>query len=173
MANIPISQPELVRQFGNLNVQRGVMSDGASEFLAKSLVYITAGVIAAVPTAGVLVYGWCADKSRLATDPVPEAIFGENHWPFSLNDAEIEINITNDAEEVGAAGPQLSSVAIGTAYGLVRLAAGADIGKQCLNVEDVTTTLLVVTGIPDGQALTDRNGRVRCKVIPSKIQAGP
>lgn len=175
---IPLQQPDLVRQFGNMNVQKPAISDGGNTFLARSLVYITGGALAAIPTAGVLCYGITPDKSHTSTERAPEILprpFGEGelHYPFSPLDAEFEINLaalSANAPVIGAAAQTLAAISVGTAYGINTATSGQYAGMQFLNPADTTNTLLIVVGIPAGQASDDYNPRVRVKIVPSKIQ---
>lgn len=170
----PILQPAIVRQFGNMQVQKPVMPDGSNDFLAGSFVKISGANIAACATDDVVCYGWCPDKSHAATEYPPDAPFGENHWPFSPADnAEFEINISSGAGttfgEANAA-PQRSDVSIGSNYGIIRAASGPHTGKQFLASDETTATLFTVVGWVEGTAATDYNARVRVKIIPTKIQ---
>lgn len=170
-----IRQPAIVRQFGNMQVQKPPLSDASNDFLAGSFVKIASGALAACVTDDLVCYGWCPDRSKAPTELPPEAPFGENHYPFSPSDnAEFEINITNGAGTIGEAGgaPQRAAVAIGSSYGILRLTSGAHIGKQMLAADDTTNTLFTVVGFVDGEqgSATIYNPRVRVKVIQSKIQ---
>lgn len=180
---IPLLLPELVRQFGNMNVQKPPVTDGGNTFLAKALVYITAGALAAIPTDGVLCYGQTPDKSHTATELPPEILprpigEGELHYPLSLLDAEFEINLaalSANAPVMGATAQTLAAVAIGGVYGIATATSGPYAGFQFLDPTEVTATLFQVVAIPanpDGtpQATDDYNPRVRVKIIPAKIQ---
>lgn len=171
----PLLQPAIVRQFGNMQVQKPPVSDGSNDFLAGSFVKLSSGNLAACATDDVVCYGWCPDKSHAPTDMPPEALYGENHWPFSPDDnAEFEINITSGAGTFGQANsaPQRSAVSIGSSYGILRMTSGVHNGKQFLAADDTTNTLFTVVGWVDGVngAADTYNPRVRVKVIKSKIQ---
>lgn len=171
----PILMPDLVRQFGNMFVQKPIASDGANTFKAGAFVYLVAGVLTLVPSDGVLVYGQTPDKSHAATEYPPEAIFGENHWVFSPLDAEFEINVgvvTAGALVVGEAGnaAQVEDVVLGGAYGIATATSGAHAGFQFLDPTETAATLFIVTGFVDNVTSTAYNGRVRVKIIPSKVQ---
>lgn len=172
-----IRRPNIVQVAGNMARQRPPIGDGGNAFYAGDLVYIASGVLALVPTDGVLVWGQTKDDSHTSTQKPPDAFFGENHYCESVEECTIEMNITNDAGGVGdattnngAAGPQLSAAAIGTAYG-IHAGATDYVGVQMVNVEELTATLVTVVGYAPNQSLTDYNGRVLVRPIASKIQA--
>lgn len=170
-----IFMPDLTRQLGNMNVQKPPVSDGANSFLAYALVYITAGALAVVPTAGVLCYGQTPDKSHTATEGQPDAPFGQNHYPFDPRLAEFEINIGHaDGTDVhvGAAGSakQRSDVSIGTKYGILTPTTGTYAGVNFLDPTNTTDDFFEVVGFVDGTAATDYNPRVRAKLIEAVIQ---
>lgn len=190
MAIAKILMPAAIRQNQNMFVQKPPVGDGANSFKAGALVQIAAGVLVAVPstTAGLnhasqYIFGQTPDDSKAAGLVPPAAFFGENHYCFDLANCEIEMNITNAAGGVGdattnngAAGPQLSAVTIGAAYGIKFGATNfADVHFVDLSktVDDGTAgnnTVVRVTAIVDGQALADFNGRVRCKILPRAVQ---
>lgn len=180
---IPLRMPDLIKQFGNMNVQKPPITDGSNTFLAQALVYITSAALAAIPTAGVLCYGQTPDKSHTSTERAPDILprptgEGELHYPFSPLDAEFEINIaalSANAPVIGASAKVLADVVVGTAYGIATATSGPYAGMQFLDPTETTNTLFIVTAIPakpDGsaQAAADFNPRVRVKIIPSKIQ---
>lgn len=181
---IPLLAVELTRQLGNMNVQKPPITDGGNTFLAKALVYITAGALAAIPSDGVLCYGQTPDKSHTATELPPEILprpvgEGELHYPFSPLEAEFEINlavVTAGEPVVGATAQTLAAVAVGTQYGIAIATSGVHAGKQFLDPTETTALLFQVVAkdlpAPDGlpQASDDYNPRVRVKIIPSKIQ---
>lgn len=182
-SQIPLLMPDLVKQFGNMNVMKPPVSDGSNTFLAKALVYITAGALAAIPTDGVLCYGQTPDKSHTSTELPPEILprpvgEGELHYPFSPLDAEFEISVaalSSNAPVTGASAKTLADVTVGTAYGIATATSGAYAGFQFLDPTETSATLFIVTSIPKGpngqdQATTDYNPRVRVKIIPAKIQ---
>lgn len=171
----PILAPELVRQFGNMFVQKPITPDAANTFAANRFVTVTAGALVLVATDGVLVYGITPDASKVSTDTVPNAFFGENHYVFSPLDAEFEINVgtlSGTALVVGEASSATTpaAVTLGASYGIATPTTGTYAGYQVLDPTEVTATLFTVVGFVDGVASTDYNGRVRVKVIPSKIQ---
>lgn len=176
-------------------VQKPPIADGGNSFRQWALVQIAAGVLVAVPstTAGLnhasqYVWGQTPDESKAAGLKPPDAFFGENHYCFDLADAEIEMNITNAAGGVGdavtnngAAGPQLSAVTIGAAYGLMLgdlASAGVnypgvhfvDLSKTVNDGTAGNNTVVRVTAIVEGQSLTDYNGRVRVRILPRCVQ---
>lgn len=169
--------PRLVRQHGNMQAQKPPISDGGNSFLAGSLVVISAGVLIAVATAGVLCYGWSIDASKSATDTPPTALFGENHYPFQLDEnAELELNVgtvTANALVVGEAGgaAQREDAVIGTSYGIARATSGTYAGYQVLDPTNTTNLFFIVTGYPDRTNAADYNGLVRVKLVKAVLQA--
>lgn len=165
----PIRMPFFERRKDNLHIQKAVQPNGATAFPEKSFVYIAAGILVPVATAGILCYGWSPDRSKASTERPPDALFGVNHWPFDPKDAIYVMNITNNTGDVGevAGAPQLSAAVVGTSYGLYR---DAGTGHQMLNVEDVTTVFAKVVALYPNQALTDYNGLVLVEILPAVIQ---
>lgn len=174
----PILSPDLVRVTNNLFIQKPVVGDSANTFLANRLLTITTGVLVLVATGGILVYGLTPDGSKTATQLPPDILprpvgEGENHWLFSLMDAEIEINVgalSTNALVIGAGAQQPSGVVIGGQYGIATATAGAYSGQQFLDPTNTTNKLFQVTAFIDGVLTDDYNGRVRCKILPSTIQ---
>jgi hypothetical protein len=182
--------PAAIRTNQNMFVQKPPVGDGGNSFKAGALVQIAAGVLVAVPstTAGLnhasqYVYGQTPDDSKAAGLKPPDAFFGENHYCFDIAPGEIEMNITNAAGGVGdavtnngAAGPQLSAVTIGAAYGIKFGATNyavvhfVDLSKTVDDGTAGNNTVVRVVGIVEGQALTDYNGRVRVKILPRCVQ---
>lgn len=170
-----ILMPDLVRQFGNMFVQKAVAPDSTNTFKAGALVTLTAGALVLVATDGVLCYGITPDKSHAATDGVPEAMFGENHYVFSPLDAEIEINIGHLSGTAIVAGAANSAktpadVVLGGEYAIATPTTGTWAGFQFLDPTDTTNKMFRVVGFVDGVLTDDANGRVRVKLIPSTIQ---
>lgn len=167
----PISMPFLERRRDNLQIQKGVQPNHASTtFPARSFVRLTSGVLVPCATAAVLCYGWSIDRSHLATEMPPDALFGIYHWPFDLKDTQFIMNITDGSGNIGQANaaPQLSAAAIGTSYGIHR---NATTGFQMLNVADTTTLFATVVAWYPNQASTDYNGKVIVEILPAVIQA--
>lgn len=163
-----IRMPFLERRRDNLHIQKPVQPNGATTFRAGSFVKLAAGILVPCVTADVICYGWCRDESHAETELPPQALFGQNHWPFDPNSAYFVMNITNAAGDIGqaAGAPQLSAAVVGTAYGIVR---DAD-GYQMLNVEDTTTLFGKVVALYPNQALTDYNGLVLVEVLKDVVQ---
>lgn len=174
----PILMPDLVRQFGNMNVQKPAVSDSSNTFKARALVYLASGVLAIVPTDGVLCYGITPDKSHTSTETVPEILprplgEGENHYVFSPLDAEFEINVGSLSSNeliIGASAETPADVVIGTKYGIATATSGDYAGYQVLDPTDTTNLIFQVVAKVDQVLDTDYNGRVRVKIIPSCIQ---
>lgn len=165
-----VRMPFFERRKDNLHIQKPVQPNGATAFPARSFVYISAGILVPVATAGVLCYGWSPDKSHAATDKPPEAIFGVNHWPFDPKDAIYVMNITDSSGHIGQANtaPQLSAAVVGTSYGIYR---DGTTGMQMLDVANTTNLFAKVVALYPNQALTDYNGLVLVEILPAVIQA--
>lgn len=156
-----------------MNVQKPIAPDSANTFKAGSLVYLVAGVLTLIATDGVLCYGQTPDISHAATEIPPQAFFGENHYCFSPLDAEFEINVgavSANALVIGASAQTIAAVTLGAVYGIATPTSGTYAGIQVLDPTDTTNTLFQVVGFVDGVLSDDYNGRVRVKIIPSKIQ---
>ena|SRR5436190_3974067 len=166
--NTPIRMPFLERRRDNLHIQKGVQPNGATAFPAHSFVKLAAGILVPCVTADVVAYGWCPDASHAATDVPPTALFGQNHWPFALNDTQFVMNITDSSGHIGQANgaPQLSAAVVGTAYGLYRDANG----YQMLDVANTTNLFAKVVQLYPNQALTDYNGLVIVEILPAVLQ---
>jgi hypothetical protein len=175
MANIiPVYQPALVQQTGNMQTQLPPLAESAAQtWLPNSLVKIVAGTLTLCASADVLVSGLSPDKSHLSTEIPPVAFFGQNHSVFSLHDATLEINIST-AGVVGSGGPARSTAVIGSQYGLFTSTTGiapqAPIGTQTMDTSNTTDKFFEVVGFLDGSLSTDLSARVLVKVLPSIIQ---
>lgn len=158
------------RRRDNLQIVKGVQVNGATAYPARSLVFLSAGALTPVLTAGIVCYGWCPDVSHLSTDIPPTALYGQNHWCFDLQHAQLVMNITDGSGHVGQANgaPQLSAVSIGTQYGIYR---DASTFMQMLNSADTTNKIFTVVALYPNQNLTDYNGLVIVELVPSTIQA--
>lgn len=165
----PIRMPFLERRKDNLHIQKPVQPNGGTAFPARSFVKLAAGILVPCVTADVVCYGWSPDKSHASTDQPPDALFGQNHWPFDPKDAQFVMNITDGTGHIGqaAGAPQLSSAVVGTSYGLFRDANGF----QMLNTADTSNLFAKVIALYPNQALTDYNGLVLVELVPAVIQA--
>lgn len=169
--------PRLVRQSGNMEIQKPPVSNGGNSFLAGSFVVISSSILAAVATAGVLCYGWVPDVSHLSTDQPPVTFYGQNHYPFNPSPgAEFELNVgtlSSNALVVGQANSavQQSAAVIGTSYGIARATSGTYSGYQVLDTSNTTNLIFTVLGYPDNTLSTDYNGLVRVKLVAATIQA--
>lgn len=189
MARIPIRRPLLLQQSGNMHLQKPPIPDGANSFKAGDLVQLTgSGQLQLVPdstaTAGTrLFWGQTPDDSKAATDVPPVAFFGENHYCFSLEDAIIEMNITNGGTVAaktaagvgdatvnnGTVGPQLSAVTLGASYAIRSDAVGY-VGVQMVWVTETANPAVQVVGIAPNQTTADYNGRVLVKIPRAQLQ---
>ena len=179
MANvIPVKNPTLVEQVGNMNVQREKLSEAASQtWLNNTLVVNTSGALVRVATTGILIYGLSPDGSHLSTDKPPVAFNGQTHWPFDLTNAELEVSITTTGGPVGstATGAIPSAMTIGADYGIYTETTGganlALIGTQMLNLSDTTNKVFRYLGLANDSGLTsDINARVRVKILSTVLQ---
>jgi len=170
--------PDLTRQFGNMNVMRPAVTDGSNTFRAYALLSLVAGVLTLIPSDGVLCYGQTPDKSHTSTEGPPEILprpagEGENHYCFSPLDAQFEINVgvvTAGVPVIGASAAKPADVVIGGVYGIATATSGQYSGFQFLDPTETTATLFSVVSFVDQVLSDDYNGRVRVKIIPSKIQ---
>lgn len=168
--------PAIYQYHGASNrcVQKPPLGDGSNSFIKSSLVYISSGVLAAVATDGVLVYGMSPDGSHTSGQKFPEgAPFGELHYPFDLNDVVLQIQVTDGSATFGSGGPTWTgaSLAVGNKYALIRPTSGSQSGMQFLDSSDTTNTLFEVVGLHPQSATDDKNPLVLVKVLPTKIQA--
>lgn len=173
MADAAISMPKVVQFKGNMAIQKSVQSDGGNTFLARSLVKMSAGLLAKVATADILVFGLSPDANHLTTDQPPVAFNGQNHWPLDILDAILEINVTNGTGAIGVAGsaPQGTALTLGSQYGIYTGTAGAINGIQFINSADTTNKIFQVVGFSESGTSADYNARVLVKVVPSTVQA--
>lgn len=165
--------PELVRTAGNMFIQKPVAPDSTNTFKAGALLTLTAGVLVLIASDGVLCYGQVPDISHAATEMPPQAMFGETHYVFSPLEGEFEINVgvvTAGALVIGVGAQTPANVTIGTVYGIATPTSGIYAGVQVLDPTEITATLFQVVSKVDNVLNDDYNGRVRVKIIPSKIQ---
>jgi hypothetical protein len=164
-----IRMPFLERRKDNLHIQKSVQPNGGTAFGRHSFVKLVAGVLVPCVTGDVVCYGWVPSESKGPDAKPPEALYGQNHWPFDPRDSQFVMNITNGTGAIGqaAGAPQLGSALVGTAYGLFRDANG----NQMLNVADTATPFARVVAYYPNQALTDYNGQVLVELLESVIQA--
>lgn len=166
--------PQILHFAGNSNraQQKAPVSDGSNSFLMDALVYIASGVLAAVPTDGVLVYGQTMDASHAPTDQVPAAMFGEQHYPIDIRDCILVVAVTNDAGTFSDSGPTWTgaSMAVGNKYGILTPTSGANAGMQFLTVDETTAVMFEVVGLHPSCTVTTPNPRVLVKIPDTKIQ---
>ncbi len=148
---MPFTVPKLfARRVTNrpemLGGQLGLVNTG-NTFLAHTFVVATAGVLAAVASAGVLSCGLCLDASTTVTKPTPpDNILGGRHFPVALEGQRFSISVTDAAGHYGeaAGAPQLSEITVGSSYGIVKLSDG----NHALNVDNTTQLFFVVVEKP-------------------------
>jgi hypothetical protein len=137
-------------------------------------VVLTAGVLAAVASAGVLSCGLCLDASTTVTKATPpDNLLGGKHFPVNLEGQRFAISVTDAAGNFGEANgaPQMSEVVIGTKYGIIKLTDG----NHALNVDNTTNLFFVVVEKPTSwngiaQDANAYNPVVIVEVIPAAQQ---
>lgn len=166
----PIRMPFLERRKDNLHIQKPVQPNGGTAFQARSFVFLSGGVLVPCATAATLCYGWAPDSSKASTDQPPVTLYGQNHWPFDPKDCQFVVNVSDAAAHQGqaAGAPQLSAVAVGGEYGLVR---NGTTGIQMLDSSNTTQKFFRVIAYYPNQALTDYNGLVLVQLVDAVIQA--
>lgn len=172
---IPARMPRVHQYAGPSNraVQKEPLSDGANAFLAKSLVKIATGVLAAVATGDVVCYGQSLDPSHAAAEKWPEgAPFGEQHYPLDLADVILAVQMTNNAATFGASGPTWtgSGVTVGGKYGLIRPTSGDQASMQFLNYQNTTNLFFEIVALHPEMAVDDQNPLVLVKLLPAVLQ---
>lgn len=166
--NIPLRMPFQERRQGNMHVQKQGLSCGANVFPARSFVKLDGGgLLAAVATAGIAVYGWAPAASVNPAVEQPPNVIYKLCYPFDISEgSQFVINIAAGGV-VGDTGAQLADVIIGGQYGIFTDANGF----QTLNTADTTNGFFKVVGIYPNMAATDRNPLVLAEVIASRLQA--
>lgn len=111
----------------------------------------------AVKTGEVLACGLVPDVSNTdlndhSVNP-PYDLHGQNHWPFDLHGLQFLINIaalSSGAAVIGQAngGKQLSSVVVGSTYGIATATTGTYAGYQFLDPTNTSNLLMTVVEIP-------------------------
>lgn len=154
--------------------EKGLPNTG-NTFNAYTFVVLTAGVLAAVATAGVSSCGLVLDPSN--TDTVvnpPTDFFAGNHFPLTLNGQRFAVSVTDSSGHVGSANgaPQASAITLGSKYGLIRLSNG----NHALNVSDTTNFFFQVVELPSKwnlipQDSTTYNPVVIVEIVSTVIQA--
>ena len=134
------NRPEMVGgEFGLPNT--------GNTFNRHVFVVATAGVLAAVASAGILSCGLCLDASTTVTKATPpDNLLGGKHFPVALEGQRFAISVTDATGHFGVANgaPQMSEVVIGTNYGILKTAGG----DHCLNVDNTTNLFFVVVEKP-------------------------
>lgn len=186
MADRPIIFPRLVGRTGNnrfetLGGDAGFLDNhGSAPWIAGgTIVTITSGLLNPVVTDGVLACGYCIEASAATAAASPPATRHDPHihWPFNVRDCLFLVNITDASGNIGAANsaPQLSAIAIGERYAMLRPTSGTYAKYQFLDSSDTTNDFWEVVAKPalvDGIAnvAATYNGLVIAKIIPSLIQ---
>lgn len=156
-----------------LGGQTGLVNTG-NTFLAHTFVVATAGVLAAVASAGVLSCGLCLDASTTVTKSTPpDILLGGKHFPVALEGQRFAVSVTDASghytEANGA--PQLSEITIGSSYGIIKLSDG----NHALNVDNTTQLFFTVVEKPPvwngvAQTATTFNPVVIVEIVAADIQ---
>lgn len=149
--DMPYTVPKLyARRITNrpeqLGGSLGLVNTG-NTFNAHTFVVATAGVLAAVASAGVLSCGLCLDASNLDTKPNPPSdILGGRHFPVALEGQRFAVSVTDASGHFGQANsaPQASAVTVGSSYGIIKLSNG----NHAMNVANTTQLFFTVVEIP-------------------------
>jgi hypothetical protein len=153
--------------------ERGLVNTG-NTFNRHTFVVATAGVLAAVASAGVLSCGLCLDASTTVTVPTPpDNILGGRHFPVALEGQRFAVSVTDATGHVGEANgaPQLSEITLGESYGILKLSNG----NHALNVDNTTNDFFTVVEIPTQwngitQDADTYNPVVIVEIVPAAIQ---
>ena len=174
-----IRMPSLVRQSGNMNIQRApIPGSQTNTFAINALIRNVSGDAKVAVTSAALanqIWGQAAGKTPLTADRPPVVIpahpsVANPVWAFDLsNDAEIDINggVANGTDvTIGAA--LGTAPVVGTGYNMLVPTTGTYAGIPFLDTATVTFPAFIVTAIVD--PVTDYNPRVRVKVNPAALQ---
>jgi hypothetical protein len=127
--------------------QYGLPNTG-NTFNKHVFVVATAGVLAAVASAGTSSCGLCLDASTTVTVPTPpDNLLGGKHFPVALQGQRFAVSVTDSSGHVGQANgaPQMSGVTVGSSYGILKLSNG----NHALNVSDTSNLFFIVVEKPD------------------------
>lgn len=183
MANRPIIYPRLLQRTGNnrfetLGGEAGFSDNHASAPWGAGgmITVIASGLLNPVVTNGVLATGYCfeASAASAAANPPTTRHNPSLHWPFSLRDVLLLMNLTDASGTVGSGGPALSEAAIGGRYAMMRPTSGDYTGVQMVDVDDTSNDLFEVVAKPalvDGVAnvAATVNGLVVVRIIPELL----
>lgn len=129
-----------------LGGELGIANTG-NTFNRHTFVVLSAGVLAAVATAGTSSCGLCLDASTLVTKPTPpDNLLGGKHFPVSLPGQRFAVSVTDSSGHFGQANgaPQMSSISINTSYGIIKLSSG----DHALNISDTSNLFFKVVEKP-------------------------
>lgn len=176
--NQPIIRPFLERRNNNAQTQKAGRGCGSNVFAGRTIVALASGVLIAVATGGTAVIGWSAGPSLASTDQPPKSITpGNLVYPFDLSGETFMVMSTTDSSVntgvtgTAASAPAISTIGIGTTYGIITPTTGVLAGVQMVNLSDTTNTLLTVVAIYPNQASSDLNGKVLVRVLSTRLQA--
>lgn len=182
-----IRNPFIIQEDGanEPSVQKDPVPENSTTqvWLDNGLVY-TSGTGASVvlnglATAGTVIYGQSPDAAKgTGSLVVPNALFGNNHYPFDVRNRIIEINISGSQATIGTssgatyAGGGTNGVALapGQQYGVLTPTTGTYANVNFLDVSNTSQKLFEIVRLAPNRATTDNNPRVWIKVIPTVIQ---
>lgn len=154
--------------------------------LSFTAAYLGNAGLHAVATAGVLACGICPDASVVpaqAPPTPPTALYGDRHWPFNLVGTQFQMNIaafSGGGAVVGQANSakQLSSITVGSTYGIATATTGTYAGYQFLDPTNTSNLLLTVVDIPSlggvgisPQTSATYNGIVTVQIATNLLQS--
>lgn len=179
MANAPIIYPRLWSSTAGTFPcpLRATQSDGSATLVAGHFVQVTSNALAAYVADDTAIYGLMNDPSHAATDEAYLSPYGENHNVIDPRGAVFIMNVTDASGTVGSGSTAQSNVTIGTRYsGFYMSAPATALGIDASDSGTATKNIFQVVALyntaiaPDGDASTDKNGRVLVKIIDSAIQ---
>lgn len=143
--------PQVYARVGNnrpeqLGGPTGLPNTG-NTFNAHTFVVLTTGILAAVASAATLTCGLCLDASTTVTKPTPpDQLLGGMHYPVALSGQRFAVSVTDASGHVGQSNgaPQLSAVAVGTSYGVIKLSNG----NHALNSANTSNLFFQIVEIP-------------------------
>lgn len=151
--------PKIYQRKGNFKIETHASQSGFSDDTSSTYDYPeggtfvykhTDGKLRPVATDGVSVFGYTATGwlGDAATPEGPYNVRGNVKDVINPSGMRFAVTVTDGSATVGASGPTLSSVAIGTAYGCIRPTSGDYLDYQMLDSSDTTNDLFVVVEKP-------------------------
>ncbi len=181
MATAPINRPRVYNAPGTPwpGLARPFQSNGGNTFSASQFVSLTSTILAAYVADGTAIYGLVVDDSHTATSEPYASPYGLNHNCVDPRGQQFIMNITDASGNVGSGSTTLGDVVVGTLYSARYLASvdtaalgvdASDSGTATKNIFKVEDLYLKGTKYPDGDLVTDFNGRVIVSIIATAIQ---